>query len=172
MKELQKHGIDLHATDLGCHNRSKVEGVIREMRKKWFRVILIKKVPHILWDYGLKWVAEIMQRTAGSAVSLHYRISLEEVTDETPDISEYIYFSFYDWCSYNNNSGLGETKLLKSMGVYHSVGSLMFYWLFTSNGMVVSRTTVSRVTNLEAQTDETKAKITALDKAIQERLND
>ena len=58
------------------------------------------------------------------------------------------------------------------MGVYHSVGSLMFYWLFTSNGMVVSRTTVSRVTNLEAQTDETKAKITALDKAIQERLND
>ena len=28
------------------------------------------------------------------------------------------------------------------------------------------------VTNIEAQTDENKAKITALDKAIQERLND
>ena len=60
--------------------------------------MLRKKVPHILWGYGLKWVAEIMQRTAGSADYLHYRTSLEEVTGENPDISEYIEFSFYDCC--------------------------------------------------------------------------
>ena len=58
--------------------------MIVEMRKKWFIVILRKKVPHILWDYGLKWVAEIMQMTAGSVGSLHDRTSLEEVTGETP----------------------------------------------------------------------------------------
>ena len=40
------------------------------------------------------------------------------------------------------------------------------------NESVVSRTTVSRVTNLEAQTDKNKARITELDKAIKERLND
>ena len=33
------------------------------------------------------------------------------------------------------------------------------------------RTTISRVTNIEAQTDENKARIIALDKAIQEHLN-
>ena len=83
------------------------------MRKKWFRVMLRKKVPHRLWDYGLKWVAEIMQRTASSAGSIHYCTSLEEVTGETPDISECIYFAFYDWFWYNNNSVLGDTKLGK-----------------------------------------------------------
>ena len=47
----------------------------------------------------------------------------------------------------------------------------MSYWLITGNGTVVSRTKISRVTNIEAQTDENKAKIAAFDKAIQERLN-
>ena len=41
----------------------------------------------------------------------------------------------------------------------------------TANGTVVSRTTVSRVANIEDQTDEKKERITALDKVIQERLN-
>ena len=48
----------------------------------------------------------------------------------------------------------------------------MFYWILTENEMVVSRKTVSRVTNLESQTHENKAIITALDKETQERLND
>ena len=30
---------------------------------------------------------------------------------ETPEISEYLNFSFYYWCCYNDNAGLGETKL-------------------------------------------------------------
>ena len=58
------------------------------------------------------------------------------------------------------------------MGVSHCVDSLMSYWVLTKNGTVVSRTTVSRCTNLEAQTEKNKARITALDKAIQERIND
>ena len=58
--------------------------------------MLRKKVPHRLRDYGLKWVVDIMHRTTGSAGSLNYFISLEEVTGKTPDISEYLYFVFYD----------------------------------------------------------------------------
>ena len=91
-----------------------------------------------------------MQRTVGSAGSLNYCTYLEEVTGETPDISEYLYFAFYDWFWYNDNSGLGETKLVKWMVVSHRVGSMMSYLLLTSNGTVVSRITVSRVINIEA----------------------
>ena len=134
--------------------------------------MLRKKVPHILWDYGLKWVVEIMQRTDVSEGYLHYSTSLEEVTGETTDILEYLEFEFYDWCWYNDNNGLGETKLEKWLGISHRVDILMSYWVHTENGTVVSIKTVSRVANIEAQTDENKFSITALDKAIQERLND
>ena len=96
MKEVRKHGIDIHATNTDRHNQSKVEGVIREMCKKWFRVMLRKNIPHRLWDYRLKWVSEIMQRNACSEGSLHYFTSPEEVTGETTDISEYLDFGFYD----------------------------------------------------------------------------
>ena len=34
MKETQKRGIDIHATEPDFHNQSKVEGVIREIHKK------------------------------------------------------------------------------------------------------------------------------------------
>ena len=87
--------------------------------------MLRKKVPHRSWDYVLKWVAKIMQSTAGSAGPIHYRTLLAEVTGENSDITEYLDSSFYEWCWYNENSGLGETKLVKWLGVYHHVGSLI-----------------------------------------------
>ena len=97
MKKVRNQWIGLHITKPYCHNQSKVEGVISEMRKKWFIVMLRKKFPHRLWDYGIKWVTDIMQRNAGSAAYLHCRTSLEEVTGETPEISEYLDFAFYGW---------------------------------------------------------------------------
>ena len=72
-----------------------------------------EKVLHILWYCGIKWVADIMHRTAGSAGYLHYHTSIEEVAGKTIDISEYLEFSFYDLCWYNDNNGLGDTKLGK-----------------------------------------------------------
>ena len=57
MKEFRKHGIDLHITDTYCYKKSKVEGMIREIRKKCFCVMLRKNLPRKLWDYVRKWVA-------------------------------------------------------------------------------------------------------------------
>ena len=57
------------------------------MFKKWFSVMLRKKFPHRLWDSVIKWVMDIMQRTAGLEGSLNYCNSLEEVTGENHDIS-------------------------------------------------------------------------------------
>ena len=56
-----KHDIALHVTEPHCHNQSKLEGVIREIWKQWFQVMLKKRVPKQLWDYGVCWVCEVMQ---------------------------------------------------------------------------------------------------------------
>ena len=53
------------------------------------------------------------------------------------------------------------------MGVSNRVGSLISYLVRKVNGTIVSRTTASRVTNLNSQIDENKSMITALDKMIQ-----
>ena len=92
----RKHSIDIHLTEPDRHNQSKVEGVIRELRKQWFWVMLTQRVPNLLWDYAIRWVCKIMQRTASNSGRLHGRTPLEQLMRETPDISEYLDFSFYD----------------------------------------------------------------------------
>jgi hypothetical protein len=108
-----------------------------------------KKVPKRLWDYGIVWVCEIMQRTTSSSIYSNGRTPIEIVTGEIPDISEYLDFGFYDRVFYKENTGLGETLLGRFLGVSHRVGNLMSYWILGITGRPVSRTTVQRLTALK-----------------------
>jgi hypothetical protein len=49
-----------------------------------------------------------MSLTANSSFSLDGRTPMEQVTGETPDISEYLDFGIYDWVWFKDNAGLGE----------------------------------------------------------------
>ena len=68
------------------------------------------------------------------------------LTRETPDISEYTDFSFYDWVKYRSNAGLGEVTIGKWLGVSHKIGQLMSFWILTPECKVISCTTVQRLT--------------------------
>ena len=78
---------------------------------------------------------------------------MKDVPGETPDISEYLYFSFYDYVSYKENSGLGITAIRRWLGVSHRVGGIMSYWILTQKGTVISKTTVQRLTSLKKKID-------------------
>jgi hypothetical protein len=170
MKNIRKYSINYHITEPYRPNHNFAEGVIREVRRKWFRVMVRKNVPQRLWDYGLQWVCDIQNRTSNNSRGLDGRCPLERITGETVDISEYLDFGFYDWVWYRENAGLGETKLGRWLGVSHRVGTLMSFWIVTSTGKVVSRTTVQRVTNLELQLLENKVKCDEYTTALAERI--
>lgn len=70
MANIRKYLIDHHVTEPYRPNHNFAEGVIREVRRKWFRVMVRKNVPHRLWDYGLQWVCDIQNRTSNSARGL------------------------------------------------------------------------------------------------------
>ena len=114
-----------------------------------------------------------MSLTPNSSFALEGRTPLEQITGETPDISEYLDFGFYDWVWYKDNAGIGDNMLGRWLGVSHRVGnSMMFYWILTNHGRVISRTTVQRVTNLELMTDEVKQRCKEFDERITELLKD
>ena len=172
MEQVRKHHIDLHTTEPGRYNQSKVEGVIRELRKNWFRTMHRKRVPKRLWDYGLKWVSEVRVRTSSDVMDLKGWTPLERITGDTVDISEYLDFGFYDWCWYHENAGLGPTKLGRWLGVAHKVGGLMSYWVLTINCTVIARTTVQRVTSLEMQATHMKERTQAFDETTKVKIKD
>jgi hypothetical protein len=91
-----------------------------------------------------------MRLTASDAGRLQAgRTPLETITGETPDISEYLDFVFYDLVWFKENAGLGETQLGRFLDADHAVGSLMSYKILPISGIPVSRTTVQRATELK-----------------------
>ena len=86
--------------------------------------------PRALWIYGIAYVAKIIQLTASFVEDLQIITPLGALTGETPDISQYLDFGFYDRVWFKEDSGLRETKLGKFLGVSYHVGSLMSYWVF------------------------------------------
>ena len=131
-----------------------------------------QKVPIRLWDYGIVWVCEVMPLTANSSFSLDGRTPMEEVMGETPDILEYLDFTFYDWVWYKDNAGVGDNMFGRWLGVSYRIGNLMSYWILTSNGRVISRTTVQRVRNLELATAEVEERRKDYSHRIHELLKD
>jgi Reverse transcriptase (RNA-dependent DNA polymerase) len=166
MKNIRMYSINHKVTEPERPNHNFAEGVIREVRKKWFRIMVKRKVPKRLWDYGFRWVCEIQNRTSNTARGLNGRCPLEKITGESVDITEYLDFGFYDWVWFKENAGLGETKIGRWLGVSHRIGPLMSYWILTREGQILSRTTVQRVTNLELKTDENVARCAEFDKSI------
>ena len=172
MKQIRKCGIKYHVSEPNVHNQNPVEGVIREIRRKWFRTMVRKRVPRKLWDYGMVWCSEVISLTHSTAGPFGNGIPQEFVTGETEDISEYLDFGFYDMVWYKDNGGLSEEKPGRWLGVSHNTGRLMCYHILTSNGSIVSRSTVQRVTNLERQKIDIKELFVKFDVEIHQRLKE
>jgi hypothetical protein len=87
------------------------------------------------------------------------RTRLEIITGETPDISEYLDFGFYEWVTFRQNAGLGPLEIGRWLGVSHRVGQLMSYWILPKSGIPISCSTVQRLTDLEKQKMEFKERM-------------
>ena len=100
-----------------------------------------------------------MQRTPKQEDELRETCPLQDVIGETPNISEYLEFGFYDHLSYKENYGLEMTDIVRWLRVSQKVGKLMSYWIMNQKGMVISRMTVQRITIPENDTEKIKESV-------------
>ena len=168
-KTIRKHQIKSHVSAAYRPNENPVEGSIREIKTRWYRLKAKKKVPDRLTDFGIKYIAETGNVIVNSSKYSNGRTPIEIITGDTPDISEFIDFGFYDWCHYRTNAGLGEPELGRWLGISHRVGKLMSYWILPKSGIPISATTVQRVTNLEKQTDAFKSTMNDFQKQLERK---
>ena len=98
MKNICKYDINYHRPKPDRPNKNPAEGVIRELRRKWFQIMVQKRVPRRLWDYGSCHACKVMQHTASHLGRLNCRTPVEFVTGDIPNINELPDFTFYDQC--------------------------------------------------------------------------
>ena len=127
-----------------------------------------QNIPNRLWDYGLVYEAEILSRMSRGTDG---RTGYERLTGQTPDISEWLDFSFYDLVWFHQADKPGFTKkehhhLGRWLGISHRIGSDFCYWILTQSGHVISTITVQHVTHLEANDGPTKAQIETFNQQV------
>ena len=171
IKTVKNYDTQYHISIPRRPNENPAEGSIRELKKRWYLIMLKKKVPERLWDYGIVWISETGNLSVLSSCYASERTPLEYITGETPDISEYLDFTFYDWVTYCANAGLGELSIGRWLGVSRKVGHAMSYWILPVSGVVNSCTTVQRLTRSYKAIYEWKARMSDYDTTIAESLD-
>ena len=168
-KVLRKNHIPSTITQPHRPNQNPAETGIRELRKRWYRAIFRTNCPKALWNYGLPHFAKLMQLTASNAASLQGRTPLEVVTGETPDISQYLDFGWYDWVWFKENAGLDVPRLGRFLGIANSASNLMSFYILPISGRPIVAGTVQRVTHLELQTDSVQERVHEYNRKIADK---
>jgi hypothetical protein len=153
MKQIHTHDITYHISEADLHNQNPAEGVIGKIRQKWYRLMVWQRVPKQLWNYGgMRYISDISSLTHTTAGSLGGVIPLQQVTGETPDISEYWDFGFYDAIWYKDNAGASLFEPGCWLDISENTGCLMTYYALIQHDTVISRSTVQRMTSSELST--------------------
>ena len=172
--QVKRLRIDLtHSEKERSNQNHAAEGEIGHLKRRFRQKMLAKAVPKRLWDYGLVHQAGVLSRTSRGKTG---RTGIEEVTGQTPDISEWLDFDFYDrvwWLDTKKPSTTDENVTLgRWLGILHKVGSDMCYWVLTVSGNVVSRTTVQHVSRDDLLDPAMKERIEDFDKDLVKRLDE
>ena len=125
-------------------------------------------VPKPLWDYLATYVADTHSRTAHPIWNLHGRTPYEITVGETPDISEWFEYEFYEPCWYLDKADFPDTKMKlgRWLGVAHQVGQAMVYYVIPKSGVPLARSTVQPFTDEDKRNPVVTAEVTDLDKSI------
>jgi Reverse transcriptase (RNA-dependent DNA polymerase) len=175
VKEARRMRIKLLNSEQGRKNQNHAaEREIGFLAKRWKLRMAKKDVPRRLWDFGLVYESEILARMARGD---DRRTGYEEVTGQTPDISEWLDFEFYDlvwWLdrSIKPNVTDVQRRLARWLGVSHRVGSDLCYWLITDSGKIVSKTSVEHVIRDDYLNPETATQIDDFHSKLSTALHD
>ena len=168
---IRRHGIDFHVSHPRRPNENPAEGGIREIKRRFYRLMHKYSIPPRLWDFVLDYTIEVLNITVNSSRYSSGRTPLEHITGITPDISEYLDFHIYAWVFYKTNAGLGPRQLGRWLGVSHRRGPLMTYWILTSTGDIISCDSVQRVTNVEQDSDSMRQAMSEYTTQVRPRLD-
>jgi hypothetical protein len=128
--------------------------------------------PRILWDFCCQYTAELRNFLARPTPHLKGRTPHEILTGNTPDISEFLEFSWYEPIWYFEPEPFPQQtrKMARWIGVAHRVGQAMYYWLLPPTGIPIARTTIQKIKQDDMMTDQVKDAINQLDTTLKVNL--
>ena len=128
-KIISTYDINWHVSQPRTPRENPAESAIRELKRRWYHIQFKTGAHDRVWDFGINYVAETDRVIVSKSRYARGRTPMEIVTGVTPDISEYLDFGFWDLVLYKSNAGVGAPELGMWLGVSHSIGPEMSYWV-------------------------------------------
>ncbi len=111
-------------------------------------------IPRRLWDNGMAYACNLRHLQQGDLIFVRRMKKPRAILQISASAS-----TFNSMIGYGIGNGIGNNQVGRWLGVSRRVGASMCYWLLTSNGNVLSRSTVQRMTRVDRQTPEMAQKI-------------
>jgi hypothetical protein len=113
----------------------------------------------------MKWSCDVQNKTASNIFALEGR--------NTPDTSSLCEFDFYEpvWNFELNAFPVDKRVMEQRLGEAHKIGQAICYWVMTSMGKPIARSTVQAKFEADLGTDLAKAELKALDEKISIKLS-
>ena len=126
------------------------------VKRKVRHLMKTTNTPVRLWDYCWEYVSSITSLTAVDHFLLDGVTPFEKVHGYSPDISEYIDFSWFQWVwYYDPHSPVSDkVQLGRWLGPAHDCGQGLAYHILVSSGHVVTRSTVSIIERDDFDSEE------------------
>ena len=159
-KSCRKYQVPQTFTEPHTPWQNRAEGAIRELKSYASKLMQRKSAPLRLWCFAYEYSAEVLSLCATSHHQLQGRTAYEQVLHYTPDISEYVTFSWYQWAYYWDEIA-SEKRLCRWLGVAHEIGQAMCYYILKNNAQVLARSTVIPIPNSELDSPDLKDQMTA-----------
>ena len=164
---MSRNHVKFRPTEAGKQKHNKAETAIRIIKSRTKRLMTKRNVPKRLWDYAYKYESEVLNRIWQPRLG---RTPEEDVFKETPNISEYLDFGFYDWCWYWSVSDK-VAKIGRWLGVSKNQGEHLSYYILPISGLPIVSSTVQAVTQDEMRDPKYHELLTNFDEKIKARFD-
>ena len=128
--------------------------------------------PIRLWNFCSIHASEIRTILSSNKVGMNHRTPFEVTYGFTPDISELTSYAWYQWIWYWDPTDFQTQKLGRWCGVASNIGSGHTYNVLKSNGEIITRSTISTLSDDDNNSEAINQKKDEFTKSIKAILGD
>lgn len=158
-KKCRKHRVHQRTTEPHTPWQNIAELVGGIVKRKVRRLMKSKNVPIVLWDYCWTYVCALRTLTCTDNIHLDGHTPFSKIHHYSPDISEFITFSFFDWVWYHDPRDPDRSLIGRWLGPAHDIGQGFAYHILTEKGTVKTRSSVAPITDTEMQAPDLKVQL-------------
>ena len=141
-------------------------GIVRRYSKK---LLMDTQTPIRLWCFCYEYAADLLSLMVPNRFELQGRTPYEVVAGYTPDISEYVIFSWYQWCYYWDE-GSKEKAICRWLGPSKQVGQALCYYIHIHTNEYIARSSVVPIPDADFEKEEVKSQMKAFTDGVEAKI--